>query len=268
MLAMAYSSGRNTELFDSVANIYDKIRPLYPGELISDLVCNNRIWKSRRILEIGCGTGQLTSDLAAAGISVTAMDTGKNLIETASRKLGQYPNVQLIQDDFDIHDFHGMKFDAVIAATAFHWLDPETRFRKAAKILNDGGKIAIIDTQHVQGGDQNFFNESQKCYREWDPATRENYLLPSEEEINEDRWIEESAPFFSTIHTASYPCMIEYTASEYIQLLKTYSDILSMEPAGRKGLLQCIETLIRSEFGGRIRKKYLFSLFIAEKKLQ
>lgn len=43
-------------------------------------------------------------------------------------------------------------FDAVVAATAFHWIDPAVRMDRAADALRPGGALAVVSTQHVGGG--------------------------------------------------------------------------------------------------------------------
>jgi len=41
-------------------------------------------------------------------------------------------------------------FDAVVAFTAFHWIDPDVRFKKAAEILREAGALAVVTTKHVR----------------------------------------------------------------------------------------------------------------------
>ena len=54
-------------------------------------------------------------------------------------------------------------FDVVLAATAFHWIDPAVRVVKAAEALRPGGALATVAT-HVAGGrDDAFFAEVQAC---------------------------------------------------------------------------------------------------------
>ena len=54
--------------FDRAALLYDKVRPGYPEELFEDLVSLSGIpTGGRRVLEVGCGTGQATLPLARRG---------------------------------------------------------------------------------------------------------------------------------------------------------------------------------------------------------
>ncbi len=262
--------GRNRRIvFDRVADLYDSVRPSYPGELTGDLVAGAELKSGSRVLEIGPGTGQLTVALASAGLDVVSIEIGRNLLEVAKRNLAGKPNIKLIHGDFDIYDFEPGEFDAIVAATSYHWLNPEFRARKISGILGKKGKLAIIETYHVMGGDTDFFHDSQKCYIRWDPMSREihsTYTLPPEDRIDALKWEAETFPYFRTMTARLYPLELTYSSSRYATLLNTYSDVLAMNPVNRAGLLRCLKKIIDSRYGGSIRKRYVFELFIAEKK--
>jgi len=50
-------------LFDSVAELDDATRQSYPAEMVDAIVANAAIGPDAAVLEIGCGTGQLTRQL-------------------------------------------------------------------------------------------------------------------------------------------------------------------------------------------------------------
>jgi 2-polyprenyl-3-methyl-5-hydroxy-6-metoxy-1,4-benzoquinol methylase len=72
-------------VFDTIAAEYDRHRPTYPGELIDHACRAGGLAPGDRVLEIGCGTGQLTRSLAERGLSVTAVEPGANLVALARR---------------------------------------------------------------------------------------------------------------------------------------------------------------------------------------
>src|SRR5438874_7339852 len=118
---------RRRESFDEVAELYDKARPGYPQRLVDDLVALTSLDKGRRVLEIGPGTGQLTVPLAERGVSLVAVELGSNLAEIARRKLAPFEHAEVVIADFDDWNLPSEPFDLVVAATAFHWLDPARR---------------------------------------------------------------------------------------------------------------------------------------------
>lgn len=78
------------------------------------------------------------------------------------------------------------RFDAVVAATTFHWIDPRLRVVKAADALRRAGALAIIDTHHIAGGTEHFFVEVQDCYERWDPKTEPGPRLPAAADVAPD----------------------------------------------------------------------------------
>jgi len=52
-------------VFNEVPELYDRVRPAYPGELFADLVAITGLDRRSPVLEVGCGTGQATRSLAA-----------------------------------------------------------------------------------------------------------------------------------------------------------------------------------------------------------
>ena len=74
-------------VFDEVADEYDRTRPMYPDALV-DRACEVAgLGYGDPVLEIGCGSGQLTRSLIARGLRVTAVEPGGNLIRLAGQNL-------------------------------------------------------------------------------------------------------------------------------------------------------------------------------------
>ena len=104
--------------FNTVASLYDEVRPGYPDELVRDVLDFSGIDKSGKILEVGCGTGQASRLFAAHGCEMTCLDIGRDLIEVAKVRLNHYKNVRFTLCPFEDWD-SACKFDLVISATAF-----------------------------------------------------------------------------------------------------------------------------------------------------
>lgn len=140
------------------------MRPGYPATLVNDISGLAGIGRASRILEIGCGTGQLTIALAQLGCEIVAVELGPQLAELARANLGSFPRVRVVTGSFEEWSPPDERFDVVVSATAFHWLDPAIRVPKAADALNPGGRLAIVITHHVAGDEDSFFDDSQECY--------------------------------------------------------------------------------------------------------
>jgi len=251
--------------FDLAAERYDASRPKYPEWLIKDLVAKTGLDENSRILEVGPGTGQLTLQLAKLGFSLVGVELGGNLARIAQSNLKGHEKVEIVTSDFDEYPLPEGYYDLIIAATSFHWLNPATRFQRTGSAIKDQGFLAIISTHHINGGTSDFFRDSQKCYSRWDPGTTEEYHLPEESEVELRKWEDDLSSCFGTWYSETYRWRETYTSIDYVSLLMTYSDIITMNRRNRDGLLECIARTIDSEYGGSITKQYLSELFIARK---
>jgi ubiquinone/menaquinone biosynthesis C-methylase UbiE len=180
--------------FNQAAELYDRVRPGYPARLVADLTDLAGIGPGSRVLEIGCGTGQLTLPLAERGCEIVALDIGADMVTLARGKLAHCRSVQLIVAAFEDWPLPARPFDAVVSATAFHWLDPAVRVRRAAEALRPGGVLATIATHHVAGDDHGFFADVQACYERWDPMSPKGVRLPAPAEVPLDSPRSSTAP--------------------------------------------------------------------------
>ncbi len=260
---MAAEQSQLRETFNDVAELYDQVRPTYPPGLIDDLVALCGLRPQSRVLEIGPGTGQLTKALAEQGCSIEAIELGPDLAAIARRNLTSFPRVHVSVAAFEDWPLPPEPFDAVVAATAFHWLDPKVRVFKSAAALRLGGGLATIATHHVAGGTADFFADVQTCYEYWDPSTPAGLLSPSHK-IEFDREPDSSDHFEPAIFRR-YEHDIRYSASVYTDTLRTYSTTRALPPSSREGLIDCITTLINQRYGGFVLKRYLYELRIARR---
>lgn len=166
---------RNRESFNRVAELYDRYRRGYPPEVIDQIVEMAGIGFGSRILQIGPGTGQLTRPLLQRGASVTAVELGHDMAAIAQRNLREFPRYEIAVSSFEGWILPDRPFDAVISATAFHWVDPQIRAMKAAQALRPGGALAAaIYPHHVWGDDRGFCQASQHYYLKWGLSAASN----------------------------------------------------------------------------------------------
>ena len=92
---------RYGKVFDEIAAEYDRRRPAYPDELIDQACRVAGIRSGDRVLEVGCGSGQLTRSLAGRGLRVTALEPGTNLISLARHNLAGHAEVEFVTAQFE-----------------------------------------------------------------------------------------------------------------------------------------------------------------------
>ena len=131
-------------VFDEVADEYDRHRPAYPEALI-DRACEVAgLLPGARVLEVGCGTGQLTRSLLDRGLRVAAVEPGEMLIARARDQLGDAGEVQYVNARLEDAPLPHARYRAVFSASAIHWVDPNVGWRKLADTLVDGGTLALL----------------------------------------------------------------------------------------------------------------------------
>jgi SAM-dependent methyltransferase len=122
------------ESFGEDAERYDRTRPPYPDALVDRIVAAS---PGRDILDVGCGTGIEARQFQAAGCRVLGVEPDARMAEFARRS-----GVQVEVATFEAWESAGRDFDAVIAGTAWHWVDPVAGAAKAAQVLRPGGRLA------------------------------------------------------------------------------------------------------------------------------
>lgn len=128
-------------LFDTFAPEYDVITGIN-----SDLsFFLDRIPPAtRRVLDVGCGTGHLAIRLAAHFDEVIGIDLSGPMLDIAGSERAA-SNITYLQGDIDSLDLEG-EFDMICSSTTFHHLpDPGGTARRLSEKLEPGGVIAIVD---------------------------------------------------------------------------------------------------------------------------
>jgi SAM-dependent methyltransferase len=100
--------------------------------------------RGAKILEVGCGTGWLSTKLSESG-EVTACDLGSNIIETAQRN---YPHIKFLSGDIQTLDLPTNYFDLLVSSEVLSHVPDQAAFiRRLAELLKPGG-LLILTSQN------------------------------------------------------------------------------------------------------------------------
>jgi ubiquinone/menaquinone biosynthesis C-methylase UbiE len=274
---------RYGKVFDEVAAEYDRRRPTYPDELVDQACRVAGIGSGDQVLEVGCGSGQLTRALLARGLHVTALEPGKSLIALARQNLAGGGEVEFVNAQFEDALLPREQFQAVFSASAFHWVDPKVSWQKAADVLVRGGTLALVQyfglEEQRTKGDQ---DAALAAMRKVAPDIADNW--PTYRDLDatlagvEQRrgnvsevwaWLgcydlgqDYAGRLFGDVQVAVMPKLVEHTPDELNALVSTMSYYARLSPDQRQALEREYEA-IYERLGRPIRASTVAALVTA-----
>jgi SAM-dependent methyltransferase len=263
------SRGELGQIFNEAPELYDRVRPAYPGELFSDLTTSTGLNRRSSVLEVGCGTGQATRSLAALAGSVTAVEPGAAMAALARQRLAAFSNVGVETSKFEDWDDRGRRFDLVTAASSWHWVDPSVGWRRAHDMLRPGGWIALLAHVVVRWPDEpEVYAETADLHEHFSPGNRGWGHPPTEEEVRtrEAGWGLETDPgrLFGPVIVRWYRAVQWFDGAGFADLLRSTSLYRRLDPEVREPLLDAIAERIRTQMGDRAPRRYLSVLRIGQ----
>jgi SAM-dependent methyltransferase len=252
-------------VFGAVAELYDASRPTYPEPLIDDVLELAHAGAGVPILEVGAGTGKATVLFAARGARVLAIEPSPQMAAVARRNCADYPEVEIIESDFEHWDAAGRKFPLLYSAQAWHWIDPERRFVYARAALRPSGLLAAFWNRPAWG-ESPIRDALRAVYREVVPDLEPvGPLHPANvSSLDRDDWEADvvTAAGFDGQEVRRYDWRIDYSADEFARLLATLSEIRLLDEPTREALLAGIRRAI-VEHGGELAMPMLTKLCLA-----
>jgi SAM-dependent methyltransferase len=259
------SSRRRRDSFDRVAVDYNRYRSGYPPAVIDDVTAVSGISRGSRVLEIGCGTGQLSVPLARCGAELTAVELGPHLAALARSNLAAFPTARVDIAAFEDWPLPAAPFDAVVSASAFHWLDPDVALAKSARALRPGGRLTLVHVHHVRGGTPGFFEDTQPFYQRWG-LSDDPFFQPATVAGTPLMYPElDERPEFGPVQRHRFEIPRRHTAESYVGWLRTDSLVSSLAGEARQGFLGDIGRLIETKYGGAVSRNFLHEVITAAK---
>jgi SAM-dependent methyltransferase len=277
---------RYGKVFDEIAAQYDRYRPTYPDQLIDQACGVAGIGRGDHVLEVGCGSGQLTRGLLARGLHVTALEPGQSLIALARQNLEGAGEVEFLNAQFEDALLRHEQFQAVFSASAFHWVDPKVSWQKAADALVPGGTLALVQYFGLEEPRSKQDQEAAlAAVRKVAPEIAANWptyrdldaMLAGMEQRRGNvselwAWLgsydigqDYANHLFDDVQVAVMPKLTEHTSDELNALVRTMSFYARLSPDQRQ-VLEREYAAIYERFGRPIRASTVAALVTARRR--
>ena len=276
---------RYGKVFDEIAAEYDRRRPAYPDELVDQACQVAGIGSGDHVLEVGCGSGQLTRALVTRGLHVTALEPGKSLLALARQNLEGAGVAEFVNAQFEYASLPRKQFQAVFSASAFHWVDPKVSWQRASDVLVPRGTLALVQYFGLEEPRSKRDQETVlAAMRKVAPSIAANWpayrdLDATLAGIKQRRgnvsevwaWLgscdigqDYAGRFFDDVQVAVMPKLIEQTPDEIYALVRTMSFYARLSPGQRRALEREHEA-IYERLGRPIRASVVAALVTARR---
>jgi SAM-dependent methyltransferase len=251
-------------VFGPVATSYEDARPDYPDRVFEVVRERCGLGPSTRVVEIGAGSGKATRRLLEAGAHVLAIEPSQPLAEELRARFSTVPRLDIVGAPFEDAHLSPSSFDLVVAATAFHWLDPGPTLPKIVSILRPGGWLALWWNVF---GDPDlpdpFHDATEQILNDLEPSPSEGRdALPFALNVSARTSDLEGSGFQSVAYEA-LRWTLTLESSQTRRLYGTYSNIARLPTARREAILDGIERVAAVEFGGRVERQMVTPIYTA-----
>jgi trans-aconitate methyltransferase len=131
-----------------VSRYYQRFRRGYPPEVADALANAFTLTPDDVVLDLGCGTGQLTRVLAPRVGAVLGMDPEPDMLAEARRATTEQKVTWILGADSDLDALTvalgSDRLGAVTVAQALHWMDHERLFAAVRRLVRPGGGVAVV----------------------------------------------------------------------------------------------------------------------------
>lgn len=123
--------------FDRAAEVYEASRPGYPADAVAWLTEG----VAGPVVDLGAGTGKLTRALVGQGLEVVAVDPSEQMLAVLAERVPEADARVGSGESIPVPD---ASTGLVVAAQAWHWVDPRVAVPEVARVLRPGGRLGLV----------------------------------------------------------------------------------------------------------------------------
>ena len=208
--------------FGEIAEDYDRFRPGPPADAVRWLLDA----PAHDVLELGAGTGGLTRQLVERSAHVRAVEPDPRMRAVLTDRV---PEADVVAGQAEAIPADDASFDAVLAASSWHWVDEDLALPEVARVLRPGGTFGLLWSgpdrsvewvRSLWAGGRQLSNEQTEAE---EARRRERHVVHLGSE----------APF-SAPESHHLRWTISLTPDELVGLATTFSVVITMSAADRQ----------------------------------
>ena len=253
-------------LFGRNAAAYDAARPPYPAWMFTLLTEEGALFPHATTLEVGAGNGLATRELVKVGVSpLTVLEPDERfgpLLRSVAE--GAKDPVVIRHETFEDALFAPASFDLVVIATAFHWLNPQTRVEKLAQIVKPGGHVALLWNVFGDLTRPDPFHEATEELLgglEASPSGAPDKLPFALDRAAREREFLRGGSFELALYAESHwPLVLNPEGVR--ALYEGFLSIARLPTDSREALLTALAHIAQTDFGGRVTRNMTTPLYL------
>ncbi|MEM1172187.1 MAG: methyltransferase domain-containing protein [Cyanobacteria bacterium P01_H01_bin.35] len=257
---------QKSKWYGQIADAYNKSRPGYPEKLVKRAVEIAQLSTDAEILEIGCATGTATTTFAELGFSLVCVEPNAEFCQILVRNCTAYQKVKIINTTFEEWELEKNQFDAVLAATSFHWVSSEVGYVKTAEALKTDGYLILLWNTPPQPTQEIYRELLDPIYQTYAPDIKGYEAIATHQKNirGMGNKVIDSGKFQNLV-SEELICEVTYKVDDYIALLSTLSPYIAMNSEQRHTLFAHLRRSLHNYYGDTIELSFLSALQVAHK---
>ena len=249
---------------------YERARPDYPARVYELLVAHCGLSDGCRTIEVGAGSGQVSKrlvELGARPLVAVEPDRGfekalQSLVETTAGA------VVPLYAPFESASVENGAFDLAVCATSFHWLDREIGPPKLGACLRAGGWLVLFWNVFGDPRQPDPFHEVTApllagLARSPSHARRGTVPFALDREARASDFSAAQADRDFTVEEVRWTLTLD--PEQVRALYSTWASISRLPHARREALLDRIESIAESQFGGVVERKMVTPIYLGRR---
>ncbi len=266
-----FMDGKSGMFFDKHARFYDTARPDYADTVYDEIEKYIPLEHRQNWLEVGAGSGlasrQIITKLEPR--QITLLEPGHNFCKILHEEFGELDGVSIIESDFE-HFNKDEELDVIVAATAWHWPDSNTKYQHAAELLKPQGSLVIFRNYYGLENDRpvslisesnakNVIHHIDELYKKYGGTTIDEANDSQADRIETRHGEVEQSKLFEMVLEKTMTWHKTVDSQGYINLLRSFQDAVDYG----EGFFAEMKAIIDAYSGGVIEIKIITDLVIA-----